>query len=180
MSQQNQSWGRTVPVPLTLEFSKMGNTKEELFPYEKEYSSLSNMDTDPLGQYMKIAKSRGETKESDELTLKLLVALHYKIDELKRIMTNETREYLELQCKENVQALGHGVVIMPKVLFEVGAIYYARIDLPVFPQRIVPLFLEAVTREVAKVKKMHERDERDWDGYITSRERAIIRELKGN
>lgn len=177
---QNNSWGRTVDAPLSLEFNLLTKEdKESCLVYEREYSSLSNTDLDPLGEYMKYARARGDAKESDDITLKLLVTLHHKLDELKKILTNDVKEYLKLESKENIQALGHGVILMPKPTFQKGGYYYARIDLPVFPQRIVPLFFEAIEANVAKVKRMHEKDERDWDGYITSRERALIREIKG-
>ncbi len=176
---QNSSWGRTVEAPLSLEFTFLDKTnRESVLVYEKEYSSLSNTDIDPLGEYMKYSRARGDT-ESDDTTLKLLVALHHKIDEIKKILTNDIKEHIKLEHKEHIKALGHGVIIMPKPIFKVGGYYYARIDLPVFPQRIVPLFFEAIETGIAKVKRIHEKDERDWDGYITSRERALIRELKG-
>ena len=105
--------------------------------------------------------------------------MHYKLDEIKNILTDNVRQFVKLESKESVEALGHSIIIMPKPIFRQGGQYYARIDLPVFPERPIPIFLEAADPKVAKVKRIHERDERDWDSYITSRERSLIRELKG-
>lgn len=177
---RNTSWGRTVQAPLNLEFALINAANaDELKSYEREYASLSNADTDPLGEYMKYARAKADSREADDITLKLLVTLHYKIDEIKNILTDNVRKYVKLTHKETVDSLGHGVIIMSKAIFQQGRSYYARIDIPVFPERIIPLFIDAVEPTVAKVKRMHERDERDWDSYITSRERALIRELKG-
>ena len=128
---------------------------------------------------MKYARAKADSREADDIVLKLLVTLHYKLDEIKNILTDNVRQFVKLESKENVEALGHSVIIMPKAVFQKGAQYYARIDLPVFPERLIPIFLEAIEPKVAKVKRIHERDERDWDSYITSRERSLIRELKG-
>lgn len=177
---QNTSWGRTVQAPLNLEFALIDAAdSESTKAYEREYASLSNADADPLGEYMKYARAKADSREADDIVLKLLVTLHYKLDEIKNILTDNVRQFVKLESKENVEALGHSVIIMPKPIFQKGAQYYARIDLPVFPERLIPIFLEAVEPKVAKVKRIHERDERDWDSYITSRERSLIRELKG-
>ncbi|MDE7217750.1 MAG: hypothetical protein K2N54_08560 [Helicobacter sp.] len=177
---QNTSWGRTVQAPLNLEFALIeAADSESTKAYEREYASLSNADADPLGEYMKYARAKADSREADDIVLKLLVTLHYKLDEIKNILTDNVRQFVKLESKENVEALGHSVIIMPKAVFQKGAQYYARIDLPVFPERLIPIFLEAIEPKVAKVKRIHERDERDWDSYITSRERSLIRELKG-
>ncbi|MDE7317528.1 MAG: hypothetical protein K2N12_07365 [Helicobacter sp.] len=177
---QNTLWGRTVQAPLNLEFAPIDAAdSESTKAYEREYASLSNADADPLGEYMKYARAKADSREADDIVLKLLVTLHYKLDEIKNILTDNVRQFVKLKSKESVEALGHSVIIMPKPVFQQGAQYYARIDLPVFPERLIPIFLEAVEPKVAKVKRIHERDERDWDSYITSRERSLIRELKG-
>ena len=177
---QNTSWGRTVQAPLNLEFALIeAADSESTKAYEREYASLSNADADPLGEYMKYARAKADSREADDIVLKLLVTLHYKLDEIKNILTDNVRQFVKLESKENVEALGHSVIIMPKAVFQKGAQYYARIDLPVFPERLIPIFLEAIEPKVAKVKRIHERDERDWDRSITSRARSLIRELKG-
>ncbi|MDE7173701.1 MAG: hypothetical protein K2N70_05075, partial [Helicobacter sp.] len=165
---QNTSWGRTVQAPLNLEFALIeAADSESTKAYEREYASLSNADADPLGEYMKYARAKADSREADDIVLKLLVTLHYKLDEIKNILTDNVRQFVKLESKENVEALGHSVIIMPKAVFQKGAQYYARIDLPVFPERLIPIFLEAIEPKVAKVKRIHERDERDWDSYIT-------------
>lgn len=128
---------------------------------------------------MKYARAKADSREADDIVLKLLVTLHYKLDEIKNILTDNVRQFVKLEFKESVEALGHSVIIMPKPVFQQGGQYYARIDLPAFPERLIPIFFDAIEPKVAKVKRIHERDERDWDSYITSRERSLIRELKG-
>ncbi len=169
-------WGRVVRVPLSLEWERVEARKGE---FEREFLLLSDLEDDPVGQWVKMAKAKGEAKYSDELTLKLLVALHQKIDTLTKLLQNENREYSVLAFKGAIESIGHGVVVMQESVFKSQELYYARINLPVFPQRIVPLFLEGLEERVAKLVRIHDKDQKDWDTYIASRERAMIRESKG-
>ena len=57
--------------------------------------------------------------------------------------------------------------------------YYARLDIPFFPQRDVPLYFVAIDEYVAEIVVMHDRDIKDYNAFIAARERAIIREKKG-
>ena len=50
--------------------------------------------------------------------------------------------------------------------------------MPFFPTREVPLFFKAISKNEAKVILLHERDEKDWNAYVVSRERVMIREMK--
>lgn len=170
------AWGRVVSVPLSLEWSE---SVGERVDFEREFALLSDLEDDPVGQWLKLAKAKGEAKYSDELALKLLATLHQKIDHLTRLVQNEKSEYLQLECKTPLEGMGHEVMICQGEPFIKGRSYYGRINLPVFPQRVVPLFFEALEGGVAKVVRIHERDQKDWDTYIASRERAIIRESKG-
>ncbi|MGP1450555.1 MAG: hypothetical protein ACTTJS_05470 [Wolinella sp.] len=168
--------GRIVRVPLELEWEEYGARSEA---FEREFLLLSDLEDDPLGQWLRIAKAKGENRNSDDLTLKLLVALHHKIDTLTRLLQNETREYPTLCHKGGVDAMGHSAIVMQEERFSPGVQYYGRINLPVFPQRIVPIFFSALDVKVAKITRIHDKDQREWDTYIASRERAMIREGRG-
>jgi len=170
------NFGRMVKVPLVLEWEEVGTRGAE---FEREFLLLSDLEDDPLGQYIKLAKARGETKYSDELTIQLLIALHQKVDTLTRLLQNEAREYLALAQKGALHSMGHEGLLMEESCFKEGELYYARINLPVFPQRIVALFISADSDKQAHVQRIHDKDRRDWDSYIVSRERAFIREAKG-
>ena len=62
--------------------------------------------------------------------------------------------------------------------FSDGGFYYARLNLPIFPAREVPVFLSAVDSKKAKIVQMHERDRRDWDSYLMTKERESILDKK--
>ena len=75
---------RLIPAPLDLMFSPC----EENEAYEREYQQLSGADDDAIGQWLKIAKARGDTQETDSVLLQLIVELHRKIDNLERLINS--------------------------------------------------------------------------------------------
>jgi len=165
---------RFVPAYVNLEFDEF----EE--KYKEEFDKLGSESEDPIGQYIKLAKARGETRETDQVLLELLIALHRKVDELTRLVKNEEKELLKLKYSTQTEGLGFEYFKIKDPLFKKGVKYYGRFDLPVFPERKVPVIFEGFDSNIAKIVLMHEKDEKDYNAYITARERAIIREMKRN
>jgi hypothetical protein len=50
--------------------------------------------------------------------------------------------------------------------------------MPVHPKRDVAVFFKALDTSIAEIIKMHERDIKEWNAYVTARERVLIRELR--
>ncbi|WP_353661365.1 hypothetical protein [Hydrogenimonas sp. SS33] len=166
---------RLVPAPLEIDFSPAEAAKEA---FEREYQSLNETDEDPIGQWLKIAKARGETKETDPVLLHLMVELHRKVDQLTQIVKNEAPERLDLERHAAVEGVGFEHIRLAEPLLEPERLYYGRIAMPVFPRRDVGFWFRAVDRQLAKIVRMHERDEKEWNQYVTARERVMIREMK--
>ena len=59
---------RLVLAPISLVFSEITDDKEI---YEREYHQLSESDDNPINQWLKLAKARGETSETDPVLLNL-------------------------------------------------------------------------------------------------------------
>jgi len=148
--------------------------------HEREYHTLSEADDDAIGQWLKLAKARGETSESDPIALKLLVELHRKVDNLERLIKNETPSRVGLSSAGKIESIGFGYFKLEKAELETSTQYYGRITMPTYPQREIGVFFRAVDSSVAKIEKIHDRDEKEWGAYVTARERVMIRELKGN
>ena len=166
---------RLVPAPISLVFSKLDTDKEA---YEREYQKLSDSDDDPVSQWLKLAKARGDTSESDPVLLNLMVELHRKIDSLEMLIKNEKPKRVSLSFEAHIESIGFEHFKLKEELLEQGETYYSRILLPVHPKRDVGVFFKAVDSSVAEIVKMHERDEKEWAGYLTARERILIREAK--
>lgn len=152
--------------------------EEELPKFKEEFDILGSESDDPIGQYIKTAKARGETGETDKVLLELLIALHRKVDELSAFVKNEKKEYLPLASISEITEIGFDHFKLKEPIFSQGENYYGRIDLPVFPTRKVPVYFKAVSDDLAEIVLMHDRDIKDYNSFLMARERAIIRELK--
>ena len=85
---------RLIEAPLHIYFEEYDETKTEI---QREYSLLSESDEDPVGQWLKIAKARGETRDSDDVLLTLVVELHRKVDSLTAYIKKEKENNLKLK-----------------------------------------------------------------------------------
>jgi hypothetical protein len=166
---------RLVNATLPLVFEVV-ETEETLFL--KEFEQLSLNEEDPVGQWLKLAKARGEASESDPVVLTLLVEMHRKIDALSAYVKNEHVTYLPLAKAGEISKIGFEHFQLDGPILETGKHYYGRIAMPVFPKREFPLFFEALESNLAKIGRIHENDERDWNAYVTARERVMIRQIK--
>jgi hypothetical protein len=163
---------RIIPAYVELEFDEYNEKLKE------EFDKLGSEMDDPIGQYIKLAKARGETKDTDPVLLELLIALHRKVDELSAYVKNEKKELEKLKYKTQTIGVGFENFKIEDKILKPEKEYYGRLNLPVFPQRVVPVIFEAVSEDEAMIKFMHERDEKDYNAFITARERAIIREMR--
>ena len=166
---------RLVPAPISIQFSQADLDKAL---YEREYQQLSESDDDPISQWLKLAKARGETAESDPILLNLMVELHRKIDALEMFLKNEEPKRVSLTCEAEIGAIGFEHFELKDALLEEGVLYYGRLDMPVHPRRDIGVFFKALSASLVEIVKMHERDEKEWAAYMTARERVLIREMR--
>ncbi|GHV09231.1 hypothetical protein AGMMS50229_19000 [Campylobacterota bacterium] len=167
---------RWIEAPLEICFSLESAEPDR---FKLEFNRLAESDDDPLSQWLKIARARGETKESDPVVLALLIDLHRKIDELSLKITGQEKERLTLEHTVRLDGLNYTHFKLAAAAFETGERYYGRIKMPVFPIRDIGFFFKAHSDEVGEIAVMHERDQKAWDSYVASRERVMIRQQKG-
>jgi hypothetical protein len=164
---------RLIPAPLFIEF------EEDNEKFREEYARLGGEIDDPVGQYIKMAKAKGDTRDTDKVIMELVVALHRKVDELKQLIQKDIKELDELKYTAKIIQIGYEYFKIKEPLFKPNQKYYARIDIPFFPQREVPIYFIAVDEQIAEILTMHDRDIKDYNSFVAARERAIIREQKG-
>ncbi|EQB39790.1 hypothetical protein M947_04230 [Sulfurimonas hongkongensis] len=166
---------RLVASHISMAYDEVSVNEEE---FKKEFSKLSESDDDPISQWLKLAKGRGETAESDPVLLNLIVELHRKIDALEMFLKNEKPKRVYLEHKVDIESIGFEHFKVSSDVFVSGVDYYGRVEMPVHPKRDVPIFFKAVDSSLAEITKIHERDEKEWGAYLTARERVLIREAK--
>ena len=169
---------RFVATSLTIHLELMDGSSDELF--KKEYRVLSDFEEDAVGQWLKLAKARGETSESDDVLIRLMVELHKKVDVLTALIKKEERQLLKLEVDSKINGIGFDHIRLEDDIFQKDKEYYCRIEMPVFPKREMPVFAKALDANSAQIILMHEADQRDWNAYVTARERIMIREMKAD
>ncbi|NPA66331.1 MAG: hypothetical protein GXO11_05545 [Epsilonproteobacteria bacterium] len=165
---------RLIPAPIAIEFKKADRCEE----CEREYHSLSESDDDPIGQWLKLAKARGETSNTDPVLLNLMVELHRKFDALEAFLKNETPKRIPLDFFEDIDSVGFEHFKLKNSVLTSDTLYYGRIAMPVHPKRDVAIFFQALNPQIAKITRMHDRDIKEWNSYVTARERVLIREMR--
>ena len=166
---------RLVSAPISLVYNEADIDEEA---YAREYSQLSESDDDPINQWLKLAKGRGETSDTDPVLLNLIVELHRKVDALEMFLKNEVPKRAPLSNKAQIESIGFEHFKLSEDVLEEGKEYYGRVEMPVHPKRDVAVFFRAVDKSLAEITKIHERDEKEWGAYLTARERVLIREAK--
>lgn len=166
---------RLVKAPISISFSIAELDRES---FEREYHQLSENDDNAIHQWLKIAKARGETTDTDPILLNLIVELHNKIDALEMFLKNETPKRVSLIQESEIESIGFEHFKLASGLLEMGKEYYGRVEMPVHPKRDIGIFFKALSDSLAEISRMHERDEKDWSAYMTARERVLIREAR--
>ncbi|QCD45619.1 hypothetical protein [Campylobacter mucosalis] len=164
---------RLVPASLVLEFELDDDKNEQFF---NEFNSMIRSEEDALGAWLKRAKARGDTKESDQVLLTLLIELHRKFDELSEIIKNEQKSRIELKNVAKINGIGFDGISIDEPKFQSGKSYYGRILMPIFPKRTIAIYLTGIDEKTAKISTMHTDDESDFNAYVTARERVMIRQ----
>jgi hypothetical protein len=166
---------RVVKAPIDIAFSVASLDTEA---FEKEFQKLSESDDDPISQWLKLAKAKGETSETDPVLLNLMVELHRKLDAIEMLIKNEVPQRVSLTQEAEIEAIGFEHFQLKKSLLDVGELYYGRVEIPVYPKRDVGIFFKAIKEDFAHIYRIHERDEKEWAAYMTARERILIREAR--
>ena len=166
---------RLVPAPISLVFSE-ASSQRDLF--DREFQQLSDSDENPINQWLKMAKARGDTSDTDPVLLNLIIELHNKIDSLEMFLKNEEPKRVSLTVEAHIDSIGFEHFNFKEDILEEGKGYYGRIEMPVHPKRDVAVFFIAENKTLAKIVKIHDRDEKEWSSYLTARERILIREAR--
>ncbi len=166
---------RLINAPISLVFSESDFNKEL---FEREYHQLSESEDNAINQWLKTAKARGETSDTDPVLLNLVIELHNKIDALEMFLKNEEPTRISLTAEAQIESIGFEYFNLSDALLEEGTEYYGRIEMPVHPKRDVGVFFQAQSKTLAKIVRIHENDEREWGAYMTARERVLIREAR--
>lgn len=140
--------------------------------YFQEYIRLNQIEESGIEKWLKLSK--GRDYEGDEVMLELLVEVYKKLERLEQKLSIQQSPLLELTQRVQTHSIGHGVLCLENELEE-GKTYYARLDLPIFPSKTIPLFFAMLTPKIAKIIKIGQSHNHSYDSYVVECERMEIR-----
>ncbi|MCI5969352.1 hypothetical protein [Helicobacter sp.] len=172
---ENFAKSRLIETLLNIEYAVAHNNAET---FAEEFNKLTQSDEDPIGEWLRLTRAKKGNLEADNVViLELLVEVYRKIESLEARISGETKNYVALENKGSVSTIGHSCFALKDSKLLENTLYYGRIELPTFPTRIVPVYF-VYRSGLAWIERIHGRDEVEWDGYVASKERALIRSIK--
>ncbi|MCQ2687098.1 hypothetical protein JT202_05730 [Helicobacter pylori] len=103
-------------------------------------------------------------------TLELLKVLYFKLEKLESLLLKEN--LLELEQKDRITALGHGLVCLKKQSLIAPQTYYGRC---VLEGKILAFFGVARGKDFLEITRMHALDTKRYDSFIVDSERKGLK-----
>lgn len=147
----------------------------------EEYNALTQLHKNSIENWLHSLKLRsGDCKcgAGSVVLGEMLVHIYKKIEHLEHLITKSQVSYIPLESIAHSTKLGHGIIILDSAQLIINEKYYARIMLPIFPARCVPIFATAKENNVLQVTKIGDQDLKDYDSYIVSIEREMLKARK--
>lgn len=147
----------------------------------KEYEVITQLHANSIDKWLSSLKAKsGDCKCGGGTAIlgEMLVHIYKKLEHLENLITDSHEKYIPLKHSIHTKQLGHGAIILDSTPLEIDKQYYVRLFLPVFPVRCVPLFAIAKDTQILQIKKMADRDLKDYDSYIVSIEREMLKARK--
>ena len=167
---------RFVSTSLELFYEEIFDSNKKMF--QDEYNKLSEYGSSDIEDWLKKAKAKGLTEDSDKVVINLLVELHKKVDRLESVLRNNEEKHTPLQHSTKIVGINFDYIKTDGLDFLEDKNYYARVVMPTFPKREIPIFLIGKSANIAKINLMSQKNLEDWNSFIMTKERELIRELK--
>ena len=166
---------RLIDTMLKISFEEARNNAES---FVQEFNKLTQSDEDPIGEWLRLTRAKRVNLEADNaIILELLVEVYRKIESLEARISGNVKSYVPLENHATIGTIGHSCFALIDAELAENTLYYGRIELPTFPARIVPVYF-VYHSNLAWIERIHGRDEVEWDSYVASKERALIRSIK--
>ena len=166
---------RLIDTMLKISFEEARNNAES---FAQEFNKLTQSDEDPIGEWLRLTRAkRGNLEADNAIILELLVEVYRKIESLEARISGNVKSYVPLENHATIGTIGHSCFALIDAELAENTLYYGRIELPTFPARIVPVYF-VYHSNLAWIERIHGRDEVEWDSYVASKERALIRSIK--
>ena len=168
---------RFVSASLNISFEEVLDSNRSIF--KNEYNTLNEYENDDIKEWVSKLKAHGKLDETDRVLLTLLVELHKKVDNLETLIKNEKDDGLKLQHHTKIIGIHFEYIGLNDYNFLENTLYFAKVELPVFPKREIPIYLIGLKQNMAKIHLISQKNQEDWNSLVMAKEREEIRKLKG-
>ncbi len=170
---------RLVKARLNIEFQLLSDSIESRVL--EEYQVITQLHNNSIDKWLHSLQAKsGDCKcGGGSLILgEMLVHIYRKLEHIENIIIGSEVRYVPLENISHTEQLGHGVILLDSVTLQKDKQYYIRLSLPIFPARCIPLFAIAIEENILKIIKIGDRDLKDYDSYIVSVEREMLKARK--
>ena len=169
---------RFVPASLNITFEEVTDMNRSIF--RNEYNTLNEYENDDIKEWVSKLKAQGKLDDTDRVLLTLLIELHKKIDNIETILKNNENKSLKLQHSSKIVGIHFDHIQINDFDFLENNLYFAKIQLPVFPKREIPIYLLGLNSTIAKIHMISQKNQDDWNSLVMAKEREEIRKIKGS
>lgn len=160
---------REIRIFANIDFEEVGGREDEFL---REFDTFSETNSNPIDDMIQKMKAKEGKNAPEDMTIFLLAELHKKVDELTKIVKGERANYVGLKNSSTVDFAWFDHLVISGL--KAGETYYARLEIPLFRPRPIPMFFKATGENSAEIIKIWARDRQEFDGYLASKEREEI------
>ncbi len=160
---------REIRIFANIEFEELGDREDEFL---REFDTFSETNSNPIDDMIQKMKAKEGKNAPEDMTIFLLAELHKKIDELTKLVKGDKHTYIELKNKTTLDFAWFDHLVIGGL--KAGETYYARLEIPLFRPRPIPMFFRATDEGNAEISKIWARDRQEFDSYLASKEREEI------
>ena len=144
--------------------------------FENEfYGSRSGID-----EWLSFERAKGDMENSDPLTIKLLVEVYKKLEELTTLLREHRDPYSPLERAAVATKVGFEGFCFGEDTLEAGETYFGRLNLNISLKRVIPVQFVALDARAAKITRIAPNDEKEWSHFVAQSEIIAIRKAKGH
>ena len=170
---------RLVDARLNIEFEILSDELNLIA--EEEYNKITQMHNLSIDSWLNSLKSKSTDCKCGGGSIilgEMLVQIYKKLEHIENLISGEELKYITLKNINFTSKLGHGIIVLNSNCIQPSNKYYARLFLPIFPARCVPLFGVAIESNVLRIDKIGDRDLKDYDKHIVNIEREMLKSRK--
>ena len=148
--------------------------------YEEEFAALAGFEQSPMLKWIKTMHSKNTLSEAGMVIVEILTEMYKKLDKLERLLTHKEENLLPLACEGRLAFVGHNALCLGagQSFGEIGSRIYARVFVPLFPERIVGIFAKVLHPQIAQIEHIHIKNRTYFDTFVAECERSMILDAK--